>query len=539
LIALAAAQAFADALSQGLTSAALILLVSWVTALFLNKDEHAYTVRSSDFLCIHFFFAIFTSLFSLYIINDRSLSSDDDVQTLSALAAHITAYRILSIYTGLITAAFAVEVFPRGRTQVQETAREKEHLSNYQIANFFSRITFHYVSRIISLGASRPLSAADIEDTTLPHLKTKVNHRLVEVSWERAKVRGTPFYFALLRAFWVKIVLTMTLRVMGFGVSYIPTVMFGQLLKFFRDYSDATHEGTAPPPLKVGLLIAFGMLVANVTASLMAATALQNITEVSLRARAATVALIYGKALKLSPAARSKSTLGEITNHMAVDAEKMISASQFLPFVITIPFEITLAMYMLYQLLGWSFCAGLIAFGLMSPVQANMSKFLNGFQEARLEHMDSRIRLLTEILSNIKIVKLYGWEDAFRQKVDALRAKEIHALRGLSIIRALLTIVFSSVTLIMALATFSVYATVGGPGGTPGKISSEIIFISITLFSMLSKPLGMISQAISRTIAFKVASRRIEKFLLLEEIDTSIVQRYSRQPPSPDATVKP
>ncbi|KAF9196679.1 Multidrug resistance-associated protein 1, partial [Podila verticillata] len=67
---------------------------------------------------------------------------------------------------------------------------------------------------------------------------------------------------------------------------------------------------------------------------------------------------------------------------------------------------------------------------------------------------------------------------------------------------------------------------------TPGKITPEVIFVSITLFGMMSKPLGMITYMFSQTISVMVGCRRIQGFLLMEEIDSSVVQRYSRQVPS-------
>ncbi|KAF9943544.1 Canalicular multispecific organic anion transporter 2, partial [Mortierella alpina] len=111
-----------------------------------------------------------------------------------------------------------------------------------------------------------------------------------------------------------------------------------------------------------------------------------------------------------------------------------------------------------------------------------MASFMNGYQDDQLKWMDSRLRLMTEILTNIKIVKLYNWEQPFRKKIDALRAQEMRALKGLATVRSLLTIVFSSVTLLMALVTFWVYAYFGGPNWTPGKLTSEIVFVSIALF---------------------------------------------------------
>jgi ABC-type multidrug transport system fused ATPase/permease subunit len=116
----------------------------------------------------------------------------------------------------------------------------------------------------------------------------------------------------------------------------------------------------------------------------------------------------------------------------------------------------------------------------------------------------------------------------FRRKVDILRTKELKSLKALATVRSILSIVFSSVTLLMALCTFSVFSTVGGPGMTPGKMTPEVIFVSMTLFGIMNRPLGQLSFVISRTIAIVVAMQRVQRYLLLEEIDTTAVQRYRR-----------
>ncbi|KAG0011178.1 Canalicular multispecific organic anion transporter 2, partial [Podila clonocystis] len=505
--------------------------------LVLNKSEHASEIRSSDYLFVYFVVTITTSIFSLYILSDQTFPSEDSV---AIVATYTSASHTLSAFTILITAAFSIEVYPRSGTQVQIRAREKQKLSDYELANAFSRITYHYVHSTITLGASRPLKGTDVESTMLPDLHTKVNYDRVGASWERSKAKAaqsgkTPsYFFAVLHAYRAKASVGLVLRLAGFGIFFVPTLLFRYLLQLIRDYSDAVHGGTdtVPPPIHIGLLIALAMFISNMTSSLLVTTAFQVSSEVGLQARAATVALIYAKALKLSPAARQRSTLGEITNHMAVDAEKMITAADFLPFIVTVPFELMICLYLLHQQLGWPTCAGLVVFAILTPIQAKMGVFMNTHANTRLEFMDSRIRLLTEILGNIKIVKLYGWEDAFRKKVDTIRAKELGALKSLATIRSILTIVYNSVTLVMALATFSVFAVVGGPGMTPGKITAEVVFVSITLFGIMNKPLGMITHLFSQTIGIMVACRRIQGFLLMEEIDSSVVQRYSRQVPS-------
>lgn len=111
----------------------------------------------------------------------------------------------------------------------------------------------------------------------------------------------------------------------------------------------------------------------------------------------------------------------------------------------------------------------------------------------------------------------------FRQKINILRAKELKALKGGATVSSLLAIVFSSITLLMALVTFSVYAYVGGPNMTPGKLNSEIIFVSITLFGIMNRPLGFVAHMISKTIAVDVAMKRIQKFLLMVNIPFMVI----------------
>ncbi|KAF9415902.1 hypothetical protein BGZ76_004727, partial [Entomortierella beljakovae] len=89
----------------------------------------------------------------------------------------------------------------------------------------------------------------------------------------------------------------------------------------------------------------------------------------------------------------------------------------------------------------------------------------------------------------------------------------------------------------MALVSFSVYATVGGPGGTGGEINSQTIFVSITLFGLLNRPIGMFSHIMGDTIGLVVATRRIETYLLEEELPEDQIQRFDDLPTDPSVPV--
>jgi hypothetical protein len=79
------------------------------------------------------------------------------------------------------------------------------------------------------------------------------------------------------------------------------------------------------------------MFFANLACTVLLCVAFQGNTDLGIEARSATISMIYRKSLSLSPQARQSCTLGEITNHMAVDAERWIDASVYMPLLVTVP----------------------------------------------------------------------------------------------------------------------------------------------------------------------------------------------------------
>lgn len=124
-------------------------------------------------------------------------------------------------------------------------------------------------------------------------------------------------------------------------------------------------------------------------------------------------------------------------------------------------------------------------------------------------------------------------------------------LRRFGIVYAGMTLIFST-TMFMSLLSFGIYATVGGPGGQPGVITPHVIFVSLSLFGLLSKPISAMDHILSDTTSVLVATRRIQKFLLAEELQRSAVDQedegqhlhnrrrpsISHQPTSPAIAIK-
>lgn len=98
-------------------------------------------------------------------------------------------------------------------------------------------------------------------------------------------------------------------------------------------------------------------------------------------------------------------------------------------------------------------------------------------------------------------------------------------MRRTGALAAAMSIVFSSSTLIISFVTLSVYATWGGPGYTPGVLTPQVVFVSITLFGMLKNPISTLTETTSETVRIIVSTSRIQQFLLREETGYDAILR--------------
>ena len=60
-----------------------------------------------------------------------------------------------------------------------------------------------------------------------------------------------------------------------------------------------------------------------------------------------------------------------------------------------------------------------------------------------MEQKDCRIRLTSEVLNGVKVIKLYAWEDHFQKDVENIRNKEMAVLRNIVYMNAALSFTWS------------------------------------------------------------------------------------------------
>lgn len=124
--------------------------------------------------------------------------------------------------------------------------------------------------------------------------------------------------------------------------------------------------------------------------------------------------------------------------------------------------QILIVMGLLVTIMGWAATmAGFAVTVVMIPSSTLVGRYLQAARKEMLKHTDARVKLSTEIVTGIKAIKLYAWEDPYVERIGELRERELKQIRKTQLLTALNTAVFmvkdtaGIVTLIVTLRVIS------------------------------------------------------------------------------------
>lgn len=141
-------------------------------------------------------------------------------------------------------------------------------------------------------------------------------------------------------------------------------------------------------------------------------------TNLSIEVILRIISFIFAKLLNISCSSNQKiSSKGEITNYVLVDSQKLFKIVEILSQLAIFPIQINLYSYWLYRLLGVGFLCGFLI--LLSSLSMNsyLFKDLPKLKGSFLKKKDERMKETSETLAHLKLLKMYSWEDSFKNKV--------------------------------------------------------------------------------------------------------------------------
>ncbi|OVA05626.1 ABC transporter [Macleaya cordata] len=230
-------------------------------------------------------------------------------------------------------------------------------------------------------------------------------------------------------------------------------------------------------------------------------------------------AAIYRKQLRLSNAAKTMHSAGEIMNYVTVDAYRVGEFSYWLHHTWTTSLQIILALVILVRAVGLATVAALIVIVLTVLCNIPLAKLQHKYQSKLLVAQDKRLKAMSEALVNMKVLKLYGWDKHFKTVIEGLRKVEYKWLSAMQLRRAYNSFLFWASPVMVSAATFGTCYFLKIP------LNASNVFTFVTTLRIIQEPVRSIPEIIGVVIHAKVALKRIAKFLAAPELQTGNVRK--------------
>ncbi|GBP81154.1 ATP-binding cassette sub-family C member 9 [Eumeta japonica] len=361
-----------------------------------------------------------------------------------------------------------------------------------------------------------PATTCDFCTTMLIILK-----RLIDLSQEQNNAKGCRMLRCYAAMVWPNFYLGGLLKLLGDAMSLVPP--FGLAVVVRHVQEPAVSDFDAHTPVTIGEFFNNGYAIVlivtlcTICQSILSQSSTHLVTvegirlKTSLQARnSSRIALKHSQnkeehAPLIATPPDARNPAGLLTNLVSHDTYNVMSCTWICHYIWTVPLKVILILYLLYSKLGPSAILGsATSMLLIIPIQFYIGKKISVNSKEISAKSDHRISKMTEILQGINVIKLYVWEDIFKEKILNLREVELNLLKKDSIYWSFLR--------------------------DSEHLTAANVFASLALFNQLSIPLLVLPVTVLMVIQAKISTTRISDFLMLPESGNAKEDSHSHCP---------
>ncbi|KAF7636050.1 hypothetical protein Mgra_00004499 [Meloidogyne graminicola] len=368
-----------------------------------------------------------------------------------------------------------------------------------------------FINGILSITSKENLK--DYNEKT-PLLQTSIKKQKYSKKLRNDKINKPPSIIVCLwNLFKWEVIGAMIAKLFSDLLQITTPLLLGQLITFTEDLS---------LPQWWGFLLAAGLFLASEIRSLLQNNYFNMMNSVGCKVQSVLTSAVYAKTLQLSSSARHGRTSGEIVNLMAIDVDRFQQVIPLLQQIWSSPLQVVLSLYVLYQVIGWSVIGGVIFMVALIPCNFGVIRLTKLWQMEQMTLKDSRLRMINEVLTGIRAVKLYAWEVPMKQVIDQIRENEVKLIRKAALLRTCSDVLNLTSPFFVAIITFALYIF---SDPINNLLTPQVAFVSLTLFSQLRIPMMVLAELIGQLVQTAVSNRRLKQFLIASEVDPNAVEK--------------
>ncbi|XP_060888303.1 ATP-binding cassette sub-family C member 4-like [Labrus mixtus] len=383
-----------------------------------------------------------------------------------------------------------------------------------ETANLLSRVFMCWIAPILHLGYKQRLEESDMY-CVLPEDHSERLGEELQRFWDQEvrkaskELQKPNLSQALIRCYWKAFSGAGLFLFSLEAIKVIQPLLLWKIIQYFETYD---------PDDQRSLYMVYGYAAA-MSLSAFGLTILQHLyyyhlQRLGMRMRVAICHMIYRKALGLSSESMGRTTTGQIVNLLSNDANRLDEITLNLHYLWVGPLQAVVIVVFLWYEIGPSCLPGVAIIVLMLPLQTWFGKLFGIFRSKTAVLTDNRIRIMNEVVSGIRIIKMYAWEKPFCALVTEVRRKEISQIMKSSYLRGLNMASYFASSKIIVFITFTVYALLGN------AVTASCVFVTVSLYGTIKLTVTLFFPlAVEKLSETVVSIHRIKSFLLLEEVE--------------------
>uniref|UniRef100_H3H067 ABC transmembrane type-1 domain-containing protein n=1 Tax=Phytophthora ramorum TaxID=164328 RepID=H3H067_PHYRM len=379
------------------------------------------------------------------------------------------------------------------------------HTNPLSSASLLSQLLVLWFQPLVSLGARRPLSGADLWPVCASDSSRVLQRRLSAVH------EPLPMVAAFLRVFRRPLLLVFANYSFYLAAMALQAYVAQALLDFLNGRVNAFQIANG-----------YALLALLAAVSIVAISCRNYAFFLSSRAganmRSLVMTCVFHKSLRLSSAARQQFTTGEVLTLMSVDAERVFSAMMQGPWLVVAPlgFVVCLALIGLLFDAASALC-GVAVLVVVLTLSICQAKRISAVQRQLLTVVDERVKVTSEALQGVRVIKLYAWERSIVHRVHKLRATEVSLFRTLHVYMVSNSVLLFLTPVFLSGSTLGLYVLLHG------AISVTDAFTLVALVNICRAVVNEFTTALAALSQARSSFRRIDRFMASDEFRTPAI----------------
>ncbi|KAI5088763.1 multidrug resistance-associated protein 9, partial [Silurus meridionalis] len=287
-----------------------------------------------------------------------------------------------------------------------------------------------------------------------------------------------------------------------------PSILVNEILTYV--------ERTDNPMLVHGVGLCVALFISEFSKAFFASLLWAINLRTAIRMKGAFCMLAFNKIITLRTL--SDVTIGEMINVLTNDGYRMFEAVLFGTFLLCIPMLLVVCIIYSCYILGYTALIGIITYLIFIPIQFFIGLLIRVFRKKTISVTDKRVRTMNEVLTCIKLIKMYAWEESFEKKITDIRKEEKLLLEYAGYtqsVNASLTAVVPSLATILTFITHTALRL---------DLQPSTAYTIIAVFNSMRMTMGLLPFSVKALAEAKVALARLKRILMIKNPKPYLIQ---------------